>query len=49
LSHGFTPTSGDTYPVLTFGSRNDTDFATGPAGFDRTFDDANGVLALVAQ
>jgi hypothetical protein len=46
---GYTPTSGDTYAVLTFGSRNESDFATGPAGFDRDYDDDNGVLALVAQ
>jgi hypothetical protein len=46
---GYTPTSGDTYAVLTFGSRNESDFATGPAGFDRNYDDDNGVLALVAR
>jgi hypothetical protein len=46
--NGYTPTTGDTFAVLTYGSRNG-DFATGPNGFDHPFDDANGVMSLVAQ
>jgi hypothetical protein len=33
---------------LTYGSRTG-DFATGPDGFDHSFDDGNGVMTLVAQ
>jgi hypothetical protein len=48
LVNGYTPTTGDTFAVLTYHSRNG-DFATGPNGFDHPFDDANGVMSLVAQ
>jgi hypothetical protein len=47
LVNGYVPHSGDTIPVLTFASRSG-DFATGPAGFNRVFDDVNGILNLVA-
>jgi hypothetical protein len=43
------PHSGDTFDfVLTFGSRSG-DFATGPAGFNRNYDDVGGTLELVVQ
>jgi hypothetical protein len=46
--NGYQPMSGDTFTILTYGARSG-DFATGPAGFDRNFDDVNGVMTLVAQ
>jgi cytoskeletal protein CcmA (bactofilin family) len=46
--NGYQPMSGDTFAILTYGARSG-DFATGPAGFDRSFDDVNGVMTLVAQ
>jgi hypothetical protein len=48
LVNGYTPTTGDTFAVLHYGSRTG-DFATGPNGFDHPYDDANGVMSLVAQ
>jgi hypothetical protein len=48
LVNGYMPTTGDTFPLLTYGARSG-DFATGPAGFNRNFDDVNGILTLVAQ
>jgi hypothetical protein len=34
---------------MTFASRNGTDFANPPAGFNEVFDDVNGNLTVVAQ
>jgi hypothetical protein len=49
LVNGYTPTSGDTFQILTYGSRNGTTFANPPPGFDLNFDDASGDLTVVAQ
>jgi len=48
LVGGYSPTTGDAFPVLTYGSRNG-DFDTGPDGFDYNFDDLNHIMTLVAQ
>jgi hypothetical protein len=48
LVNGYVPTTGDTIPVLTYGSRSG-DFTTGPVGFNRSYDDVDGILNLVAQ
>jgi hypothetical protein len=48
LVNGYTPVSGDTVAVLTYGARSGN-FTTGPPGFNRSFDDINGVMTLVAQ
>ena len=48
LVNGYVPTTGDTFQILTYGARSG-DFAGGPAGFSRSFDDVNGVMTLVAQ
>src|SRR5262249_18449176 len=37
--NGYVPTTGDAFTILTFASRNGTDFANPPAGFDEVFDD----------
>jgi autotransporter-associated beta strand protein len=47
--NGYTPTTGDAFQILTFASRNGTDFASPPAGFNEVFDDVNGTLTVVAQ
>jgi hypothetical protein len=47
--NGYTPSTGDAFPILTFGTRNGTDFANPPAGFTEVYDDANGILTVVAQ
>jgi hypothetical protein len=47
--NGYTPTTGDAFTILTFASRNGTDFANPPAGFSEVFDDVNGTLTVVAQ
>jgi hypothetical protein len=47
--NGYTPTTGDAFQILTFVSRNGTDFANPPAGFNEVFDDVNGTLTVVAQ
>jgi hypothetical protein len=48
LVNGYGPMPGDAFPILTYGARSG-DFATGPAGFTRSFDDGNGILTLTAQ
>jgi hypothetical protein len=49
LVNGYTPTSADAFPIMTFASRNGTDFANPPAGFNEVFDDGNGNLNVIAQ
>ena len=48
LVNGYVPTTGDTFPIVTYASRSG-DFTTGPIGFNRVYDDVNGILNLVAQ
>jgi hypothetical protein len=48
LANGYTPTTGDTFQIMTYGARSG-DFTTGPAGFTRNYDDVNGILTLVAN
>jgi hypothetical protein len=48
LVGGYVPVSGDSIPIMTFASRSG-DFTSGPAGFNRTYDDVGGSLTLVAQ
>jgi fibronectin-binding autotransporter adhesin len=47
--NGYTPTTGDAFQIMTFASRNGTDFANGPAGFDLNYDDGTGSLTVTAQ
>jgi outer membrane autotransporter protein len=47
--NGYTPATGDAFQILTFGSRNGTDFANPPPGFDLNYDDVGGSLSVVAQ
>jgi hypothetical protein len=47
--NGYTPMTGDSFQIMTFVSRNGTDFANPPAGFGEAFDDTNGTLTVVAQ
>ncbi len=47
--NGYVPSTGDTFQVMTFASRNGSDFANPPAGFNEVFDDSNGILSVVAQ
>jgi hypothetical protein len=49
LVNGYTPSTGDAFQIMTFASRNGTDFANPPAGFGEIFDDVNGNLTVVAQ
>jgi hypothetical protein len=47
--NGYAPSTGEAFTILTFTSRNGTDFPNPPAGFDEVFDDGNGSLTVVAQ
>jgi hypothetical protein len=47
LGGGYVPASGDSIQVMTFASRSG-DFTTGPARFNRSYDDVGGSLTLVA-
>jgi hypothetical protein len=47
--NGYTPSSGDAFQIITFASRNGTDFANPPAGFNEVYDDVGGSLTVVAQ
>ncbi len=47
--NGYVPATGDAFTVLTFATRNGSDFANPPAGFDESFDDDNGILTVIAQ
>jgi hypothetical protein len=49
LVNGYTPSSGDAFQIMTFASRNGTDFANQPAGFNEVYDDGNGNLSVIAQ
>jgi hypothetical protein len=48
LVNGYVPTTGDTFPIVTYASRSG-DFTSGPSQFNRVYDDADGILNLVAQ
>jgi hypothetical protein len=48
LVNGYVPTTGDSFPIMTFASRSG-DFTTGPAAFSRNYDDVGGSLTLVAN
>ena len=47
--NGYVPSTGDSFAILTYGTRNGTDFANPPAGFNESFDDGNGILTVIAQ
>jgi hypothetical protein len=47
--NGYVPSTGDSFAILTFGTRNGSDFANPPAGFSESFDDGNGILTVIAQ
>src|SRR5262249_27345430 len=46
--NGYTPSTGDSFSILTYGDRAGA-FAVGPPGFDLNYDDIDGVLNVVAQ
>jgi uncharacterized repeat protein (TIGR03803 family) len=46
--NGYVPQSGDSIPVLTYGSRSGT-FSTPPPGFTLNFDDIDGILTVIKQ
>jgi hypothetical protein len=47
--NGYTPTTGDSFAMLTFATRNGTDFDNPPSGFTESLVDAHGTLTVVAQ
>ena len=47
--NGYVPATGDTFAILTFGTRNGSDFANPPPGFAESYDDTNGILTVIAQ
>lgn len=47
--NGYVPTTGDSFAILTYGTRNGSDFANPPVGFSKSFDDGNGILTVIAQ
>jgi hypothetical protein len=49
LTPNYTPNPGDSFQIMTFASRNGTDFSQGPVGFGVSYDDVNGTLMVMAQ
>jgi hypothetical protein len=47
--NGYVPATGDAFAIMTFGTRNGSDFANPPPGFTEVYDDTNGTFTLVAQ
>jgi hypothetical protein len=47
--NGYIPSSGDAFQIMTFASRDGSDFANQPTGWDEVFDDVNGNLSVIAQ
>jgi hypothetical protein len=47
--NGYTPSSGDAFQIMTFASRDGSDFANQQAGWNQVFDDVNGNLSVIAQ
>jgi hypothetical protein len=48
LVNGYIPTTGDAFPIMTYGSRSN-DFANPPSGFNLSYDDVTGRLTVVAS